>query len=161
MTFFIVDVNAKRVVHVAVTRAPTQAWTAQQLRNATPFGQGPQFILRDRDDKFGVVFDRVARGAGVRVLRTAIQAPLMNSVCERFLGSLRRECLDHVMILGEAHLRHVLAAYALSYFNTARPHQGIGQQIPISGERLRTRFTGSVTAIPVLRGLHHDYRAAA
>jgi len=159
--FFIVDVNAKRVVHVAVTRAPTQAWTAQQLRNATPFGQGPEFILRDRDDKFGVVFDRVARGAGVRVLRAAIQAPLMNSVCERFLGSVRRECLDHLMILGEAHLQHVLADYALSYFNTARPHQGIGQQIPVSGEHLRARFTGSVTAISVLGGLHHDYRAAA
>jgi putative transposase len=150
--FFIVDVNAKRVVHVAVTRAPTQAWTAQQLRNATPFGQGPEFIIRDRDDKFGAVFDRVAQGAGIRILRTAIQAPLMNSVCERFLGSVRRECLDHVMILGEAHLQHVLAEYALSYFNTARPHQGIGQQIPVSGERLQTRFTGSVTAIPCSAG---------
>jgi integrase-like protein len=80
----------------------------------------------------------------------------MNSVCERFLGSVRRECLDHVMILGEAHLQHVLAEYAPSYFNTARPHQGIGQQIPVSGERHRSRFTGSVTAIPVLSGLHHD-----
>ena len=85
----------------------------------------------------------------------------MNSVCERFLGSVRRECLDHVLVLGEAHLQHVLADYALSYFNTARPHQGIGQRIPVSGERLRARFTGSVTAIPVLGGLHNDYRAAA
>jgi transposase InsO family protein len=159
--FFIIDVNAKRVVHAAVTRAPTQAWTAQQLRNATPFGQGPKFIVRDRDEKFGAVFDRVATGAGIRVLRTAIQAPLMNSVCERFLGSVRRECLDHVVILGEAHLQHVLAEYALRYFNTARPHQGIGQRIPVSGERGRTRCAGSVTAIPVLGGLHHDYRAAA
>jgi putative transposase len=89
--FFIVDVNAKRAVHVAVTRPPTQAWTAQQLRNATPFGVGSQFIIRDRDDKFGAVFDRVAKGAGIRVLRTAVPAPLMNSVCERFLGSVRRE----------------------------------------------------------------------
>ena len=129
--FFIVDVNAKRVVQLSVTRAPTQAWTAQQLRNATPFGHGPQFIIRDRDDKFSAVFDRVATGAGMRVLRTAVQAPLMNSVCERFLGSVRRECLDHVIILSEAHLRHVLAEYALSYFNAARPHQGIGQQIPV------------------------------
>jgi putative transposase len=85
----------------------------------------------------------------------------MNSVCERFLGSVRRECLDHVVILGEAHLQHVLVEYALSYFNTARPHQGIGQQIPVSGERVRTRFASSVTAIPVLGGLHRDYRAAA
>jgi putative transposase len=159
--FFIVDVNAKRVVHVAVTRAPTQAWTAQQLRNATPFGRGPQFIIRDRDDKFSAVFDRVAKGTGIRVLRTAVQAPLMNSVCERFLGSVRRECLDHVIVLGEAHLRHVLAEYAVDYFNMARPHQGIRQQIPVPSERARARFAGSVMGLPVLGGLHHDYRAAA
>jgi len=106
--FFIVDVNAKRVVQVSVTRAPTQAWTAQRIRNATPFGCGPQFIIRDRDDKFGAGFDRVAAGAGARVVRTAVRAPLMNAVCERFLGSVRRECLDHVIILSEWHLRHVL-----------------------------------------------------
>jgi len=159
--FFIVDVNAKRVVHVAVARAPTQAWTAQQLCNATPFGQGPQFIIRDRDDRFSAVFDRVAKGTGIRVLRTAVQAPLMNSVCERFLGSVRRECLDHVIVLGEAHLRHVLAEYAVDYFNVARPHQGIRQQIPVPDERARARFDGSVMGLPVLGGLHHDYRAAA
>jgi hypothetical protein len=72
--FFIIDVNSRRVVHVAVTRAPTRQWTAQQLRNATPFGQGPRFLIRDRDDKFGPVFDRVAKGAGTSVLRTAVQA---------------------------------------------------------------------------------------
>ena len=159
--FSIVDVNAKRVVHVAVTRAATQAWTAQQLRNATPFGQGPQFIIRDRDEKFSAVFDRAAKGIGIRVLRTAVQAPLMNSVCERFLGSVRRECLDHVIVLGEAHLRHVLAEYAVDYFNMARPHQGIRQQIPVPGERARARSDGSVIGLPMLGGLHHDYRAAA
>jgi len=159
--FLIVDVNTRRVVHVAVTRAPTRQWTAQQLRNATPFGQGPRFLLRDRDDKFGPVFDRVARGAGTRVVRTAVQAPLMNSVCERFLGSVRRECLDHMIILSETHLQRVLADYALNYFNTARPHQGIGQRIPVPGERVLARSVGSITALPVLGGLHHDYRAAA
>ena len=66
-----------------------------------------------------------------------------------------------MLILGEAHLQHVLAEYALSYFNTARPHQGIGQQVPVAGERGRARFAGSVMAIPVLGGLHHNYRAAA
>ncbi len=82
--FFIVDVNARRVVQVAVRRAPTRQWTAQLLRNATPFGQGPRFLIRDRDDKFGPVFDRVAKGAGTSVVRTAVEAPLMNSLCERF-----------------------------------------------------------------------------
>jgi transposase InsO family protein len=159
--FFIVDVNAKDVVHVAVTRAPTQTWTAQQLRNATPFGHARQFLIRDRDDKFGEVFDRVAAGAGARVVRTAVRAPQMNAVCERFLGSVRRECLDHIIILSEAHLRHVLAEYSLRYFNTARPHQGIGQRIPVSGERAPSPLACMVTAIPLLGALHHDYRAAA
>jgi transposase InsO family protein len=159
--FFIVDVNARRVVLVAVTRDPTPAWTAQQLRNATPFGRGPQFIIRDRDGKFGAVFDRVAAGAGARGVRTAVRAPLMNAICERFLGSVRRECLDHIIILSEAHLRHVLAEYSLSYFNTARPHQGIAQRTPVPGEPAPARLASSITEIPVLGGLHHDYRAAA
>ena len=111
-----------------MTRAPTRQWTAQQLRNATPFGQGPKFLIRDRDDNFGADF-------GIRVLRTAVQAPLMNSVCERFLGSVRRECLDHLIILSEPQLQQVLAEYALSYFNTVRPHQGIGQRLPLPGGR--------------------------
>jgi putative transposase len=85
----------------------------------------------------------------------------MNSVCERFLGSVRRECLDHLIILLERQLQHVLADYALNYFNTARPHQGIGQRIPVPDEPVQAQVTGSVMAIPVLGGLHHDYRAAA
>jgi len=159
-SFFIIDVNSKRVVHVAVTRVPTQQWTAQQLRNATPFGEGPRFLIRDRDGKYGAVFDRVARGAGLRVVKTAVEAPLMNSVCERFLGSVRRECLDHVIILGERHLVHVLREYA-GYFNDARPHQGLRQQTPVATARVPFARTGTVTAIPVIGGLHHDYRAAA
>ena len=129
--FFVIDINSKRVVHVGVTRAPTAEWTAQQLRNITPFGEGPQFIIRDNDNKFGAEFDRVAKGAGMKVLRTAIQAPLMNSVCERFLGSARRECLDHVIILGCRRMMHVLEQFGLHDFNTSRPHQGIVQQIPV------------------------------
>jgi transposase InsO family protein len=159
--FFIVDVNAKRVVHVAVTRHPTQQWTAQQLREATPFGSGPKLIIRDRDDKYGAVFDRVAKGAGIRVLKTAVRTPLMNAVCERFLGSVRRECLDHLIVLGDRHLEHILRAYALGYFNRARPHQGIGQRIPDVGERTPPPRTGEVVSVPLLGGLHHDYRVAA
>jgi putative transposase len=128
--FFIVDINAKQVVHVGVTWHPTARWTAQQMRDSTPFGAASQFIVRDNDGKFGADFDRAAKGAGVRVLRTAVQAPLMNSVCERFLGSVRRECLDHAIVLGERHLSQVLKEYCFRYFNTARPHQGIGQRVP-------------------------------
>jgi transposase InsO family protein len=109
--FFIIDINTKRVVHVGVTRGPSEKWTAQQLRNATPFGQEPQFIIRDRDDNYGPDFDRAAEGAGIRVIRTAVKAPLMNATMERYIGSTRREALDHIIILGERHLRFVLSEY--------------------------------------------------
>jgi transposase InsO family protein len=92
--FFIVDINAKQVVHVCVTRHPTAQWTAQQIREATPFGVGPEFIIRDNDGKFGADFDRAAKGAGISVLRTAVQAPLMNSVCERLLGEIVGQLVD-------------------------------------------------------------------
>ncbi len=127
--FFIIEVNTRRGVHVSATRRPTRTWTAQQLRNATPFGQGPDIVLRDRDDKFGPEFDRVVKGAGGRVVRTAVRASLMNAYCERFRGSVRRECLDQIIVLGERHLSSVLREYAFDYFNMARPHQGIGQSV--------------------------------
>ena len=104
----------------AVTRHPTAQWTAQQMREATPFGVGPEFIIRDNDGKFGADFDRAAKGAGIRVLRTAVQAPLMNSVCERFLGSVRRDCLDHVIALGERHLSQRAQGVLLSGISTPR-----------------------------------------
>jgi transposase InsO family protein len=126
----------------------------------TPFGKGPEFILRDRDDKFGATFDRVARGAGIRVLKTAVRAPLMNSTCERFLGSARRECLDHVIILGEAHLKAVLSEY-VAHFNRGRPHQGLEQQVPVPQSDADCNADGTIVAVPVLGGLHHEYRRAA
>jgi transposase InsO family protein len=159
--FFIVDLHEKRVVHIRVTRAPTEAGTAQQLRQTTPFGECAQVIIRDRDAKFGGEFDRVARGAGMRVVKTAVRTPDMNAVCKRFLGSVRRECLDHVLILSEGHLERVLREYALSYFNTARPHQGLGQRVPVASERNSYAPGAMVIASPVLGGLHHDYRVAA
>jgi transposase InsO family protein len=159
--FFIVDVNTKRVVHVGVTRAPTEEWTAQQLREVTPFGRGPQSLIRDGDTKYGAAFDRVAEGASIEVVQIAPCAPRMNSVCERYIGGVRRECLDHVIILGEDHLRSVLSEYAKGYFNAARPHQGIGQRIPSGKRTITSDATGKIAAFPVLNGLHHDYRRAA
>jgi transposase InsO family protein len=157
--FFMVDVNTRHVVHVAVTRNPTESWTAQQMRNAT-FGSGPQVLVRDRDSKFGPDFDRAAKGAGVRVVKTAFRATNMNAICERFLGSVRRECLDRVIILGDTHLRSVLREY-VTYFNSSRPHQGLGQHVPIPDKTDGPRKSGAVVVLPVLSGLHHDYRRAA
>jgi putative transposase len=157
--FFIVEHASRRVVQVGVTRAPSDAWVAQQLRNATPNGEGPRFLLRDRDSKFGKHFDRAATGVGIRVIRTPVQAPRANAVCERFLGSVRRECLDHVLVLGDRHLEHVLAEY-VRYFNAERPHQGLAQQIP-TGAAKPANTNGRVVETPVLQGLHHAYRRAA
>ena len=133
----------------------------QQLREATEWGKGPRFLIRHNDDKFGSSFDAVAEGTGITVLRTPIRAPNANAVCERFLRSVRRECLDHVIILGEQHLRTILGRYC-HYFNGARPHQGIGQRVPNRppAEGRRTE-SGAVREIPILGGLHHEYRLAA
>ena len=149
------------MTHVGVTRGPSEKWTAQQLRNATPLGRGPQFIIRDRDDKFGAEFDRVAKGVGTKVIRTAVKAALMNATMERYVGSARREVLDHVIILGERHMKSVLDEYSFRYFNTSRPHQGLDQRIPVPASREACRDASKVIAMPVLGGLHHDYRAAA
>jgi transposase InsO family protein len=159
--FFIVDIHSRRVVHVGMTRAPTAEWTAQQLQEATPFGVGPDILVRDRDDKYTAVFDRVAKGAGIRIVRAAVRAPLMNAVVDRFLGSVRRECLDHIILLGEHHLEHVLREYAYRYFNSARPHQGLGQRVPVPGARAPYDGHRQIIGTPVLGGLHHDYCVAA
>ncbi len=159
--FFIVDLSSRRVVHVGVTRHPTDAWVAQQLRQATPFDTAPRFLIRDNDAKFGAQFARVAAGSRIEVLRTPVRAPRANAICERFLGSVRRECLDHLLILHERQLLRVLRAYC-AHFNRARPHQGIGQAIPIGGETAGIVLPAvPIVSIPVLGGLHHDYRRAA
>ncbi len=157
--FFLIELASRRVVHVGVTRSPSCAWVTQQLREATAWGAGPRFLIRDNDDKFGRRFDLVAEGTGIKILRTPIRAPNANAVCERFLCSVRAECLDHVVILGEDHLRSLLREYC-AYFNDARPHQGIGQRVPNAPPE-GLAVGASVVEIPVLGGLHHAYRLAA
>jgi putative transposase len=160
--FFIIELGSRRVVQVGVTRSPGDAWVAQQLRDATPFGEGPRFLICDNDDKYGVEFSRVAAGAGIRLLRTPFAAPKANAICERLIGSVRRECLDHVLILSERQLRHLTREY-VDFYNQARPHQGLNQRIP-APVLIPEHSVGAsqrVEAIPVLGGLHHDYRRVA
>src|SRR5438876_5514452 len=99
--FFIVELQSRKVIHVGVTRSPTDAWVAQQLREATPYGQAPKYLIRDNDSKFGSCFARVATTSAIKVLKTPYQAPRANAICERFLRSVRQECLDHLLILRE------------------------------------------------------------
>jgi len=147
--FFLVELGSRRVVHVGVTRHPTDAWVAQQLREATPHGACPRLLVRDNDAKYG---PRCAQ----------LAAPRANAVAERFLRSVRRECLDHVLLLDEAHLRRVLGEDVASY-NQARPHQGLGQRVPGAGVSPgpARHAAGHIVAIPVLGGLHHTYVRAA
>ena len=161
--FFIVELGSRRVVHVGVARHPTDEWVAQQLREATPYGERPRFLLRDNDGKYGARFAQVAEAGGIAAVRTLVRAPRANAIVERFQRSVRRECLDHLLLLGEGHLRRVLGEY-VAYFNGDRPHQGCGQRVPLSDgvpESARHGGAGGVIASPVLGGLHHAYRRAA
>jgi putative transposase len=160
--FFIIELKSRKVIHVGVTRSPTDAWTAQQLREVTPYGQTPKYLIRDHDSKFGPCFARVAATSTIEILTTPYHAPRANAICERFLGSVRRECLDHLLVLSEKQLHRVLRAY-VAYFNWARPHQGIHQQVP---EREVTCVPSAqpderIISVPVLGGLHYEYRRVA
>src|SRR5215472_9436257 len=132
------------------------------LREATPYGQASKYLIRDNDSKFGSCFTRMATTSSIKILKTPVHAPRANAICERFLRSVRQECLDHVLILEEKQLQRMLKAY-VAYFNQARPHQGIGQQIPEpSRSAISAQHAGEkVIALPVMGGLHHDYLWAA
>jgi putative transposase len=114
--FFLIELGSRRVVHFGVTRSPTEEWAAQQLREATPFGEEPKYLIRDNDNKFGTMFDRVSKGTGIDVLRIPYRATQANAICERFLGSVRRECLNRLLIFGERQLYRMVQEY-VEYFN--------------------------------------------
>ena len=155
------DTHQDPIGLMGISRDITELKRAEQLREATPWGDGPRFLIRDNDDKYGDAFDRVADGSGIEVLPTPYQAPKANAICERFLGSVRRECLDFFLILSERHLYRTMKEYQ-AYFNHARPHQGINQQIRCPGEQSEQEATrGEIISRSVLGGLHHDYQRQA
>jgi hypothetical protein len=159
--FVIVHHESRRVVHVGITDHPTDEWITQQVRDATLFEEKPKFLICDNDRKHGPMFERVVHASGIEVIHTPYEAPRANAILERFVGSLRRECLDHMLVIGELQLMRVLKE-CVSYFNPTRPHQGIAQHTP--APRLSPpgeSRAGTVVAFPVLNGLHHDYRWAA
>jgi len=160
--FFIIELKSRKVIHVGVTRSPSDAWVAQQFREATPFGLAPKYLIRDNDNKFGPCFARVAKTSSIKILKTPYHAPRANAICERFMRSVRQECLDHLLILQEKQLECMLKSYVV-YFNQARPHQGMAQHIPEPSRSALSAHQADeqVIARPVMGGLHHDYRWAA
>jgi putative transposase len=160
--FFIIEHSSRRVVHFAVTRSPSDAWVAQQIREATPFGTAPRCLICDNDDKYGLLFERAVAGVHIELLHTPYHAPKANALCERFLGTVRRDCLDHVVLVGLGHARRLVGEY-VTFYNHRRPHQGIDQHLPepLPLPPPPDQARRQVIGLPVLHGLHHDYHWAA
>jgi putative transposase len=148
----------RRVVHVAVTDHPTAAWTAQQLREACPWDEAPRYLLRDRDHAFSR-WAETAKTMGIDEVLTAPRSPWQNAYLERFVGSVRRECLDHVIVCNRRGLRHVLNAY-VEYYLHSRTHLALEKDAPTS-RPVSPPADGGVVAIPPLGGLHHRYQRRA
>ena len=158
--FVILSHDRRRILHFNVTAHPTAAWAAQQIREAFPGdGTEPRYLLRDRDGAYGDEFRRVVRAIGIREILTAPESPWQNPYAERVIGSIRRECLDHLIILGERHLRSILSDY-VNYYNVSRPHLSLERNAPVP-RSVEPSTLGSVVAVPQVGGLHHLYTRAA
>jgi putative transposase len=149
----------RRVVHLAITEHPTAAWTAQQIIEAFPDDRAPRWLVRDRDAIYGEVFRRRVAGMRISEVVSAPSSPWQNPYVERLIGSLRRECLDHVIILSQRHLRRVLARY-VSYYHGARTHLSLEKDAP-TPRRVQAATEGRVVAFAEVGGLHHRYERRA
>jgi putative transposase len=148
----------RRVVHIAVTDHPTAAWTAQQLREAFPWNAAPRYLVRDRDSAF-YAWTTTAAAMGIEEILTAPRSPWQNAYAERLIGSIRRECLDHIIVTNARGLRRVLDAY-VAYYLKSRTHLSLSKDAPVS-RAVVTPDDGKIVAIPHLGGLHHRYERCA
>ncbi len=162
--FFIIHHASREVVHVRTTCHPTSEWTGRQVLEACGWDRAPpRFLIHDRDSRYGTSFDLRLKALGTRSVRTPFRSPQANAIAERWVRSVRTECLDHVLILNERQLRCVLVEY-VAYFNRWRPHRSLGQQAPCAQAPPSRGPNGKedeVIARPVLGGLHHVYDLAA
>ena len=150
--------DRRRIRHVAVTAHPTAAWTAQQLREAFPWDEAPRFLIHDRDHAFERVAT-TAKAMGIEEVLTAPHAPWQNAFVERFIGSARRECLDHVIVFSEAGLQRLMMLYC-SYHDRSRTHLSLDKDTPIP-RPVMPPGDGDIVAIPEVGGLHHRYERRA
>jgi transposase InsO family protein len=138
---------------INVTAHPTAEWLAHQLTEAFPRNEAPRYLIRDRDAVYGHAFLKRVRAMGIRDRPIAARHPWQNGYAERVIGSIRRECLDHTIVFGEAHLRHILNGYA-SYYNDLRTHLSLAKDAPNSRA---VQSSGDIIERPILGGLHHYY----
>src|SRR6202790_1199504 len=151
--FVIVRVHCRELVWINVTTNPTAEWVARQITDAFPWDEAPRHLIRDRDRIYGSVVTRRLRAMGIRDKPTAPASPWQNGFVERLIGSIRRECVDHIIIFGEAHLRRILKSYA-DYYNSVRTHRSLNKDAPVSRPVQRT---GVISSRAILGGLHHHY----
>lgn len=157
---FIVLLHGRRkIVHFNVTTNPTAQWAAQQIIEAFPDDTSPRYLLRDRDSIYGAEFRSRVKGMQIDEVVTAPHSPFQNPYAERVIGSIRRECLDHLIVLNEDHLRRILRSY-FNYYHDSRPHQSLERNSPFPRE-IEPPSQGKIIAIPQVGGLHHRYRRAA
>ena len=153
--FFVLSLERRRVLHFNVTRHPTAAWTTQQVVEACAFDLPGRFLIRDNDKIYGAYFQSRADGLGLEQIRTAFRSPWQNGFAERWIGSLRRDCLDHIIAANERQLRRVIRSY-VDYYHKDRTHLGLEKDTP-EGRSVELREAGEVVAIPRVGGLHHRY----
>jgi transposase InsO family protein len=151
--------DRRRIVHFDVTRNPTQVWLARQMTEAFPWDTAPRYLLRDRDASYGQAFRVRLQAMGIKELVTAPRSPWQNAYAERVIGSVRRECLDHVIIFGERHLRDVLSSY-FQYYNKTRTHLSLNKDCPES-RPIHPLTAGKIIPFPEVGGLHHRYERRA
>src|SRR3989454_2782517 len=151
--FLVLGHGRRQLLWFAVTRHPTAEWLAQQIVEAFPWGTAPTYLVRDNDRAYGQAFTNRVRAMGIRDRPISPRSPWQNPYAERLIGTLRRDCLDHVLIFGERHLRGVLTLYSL-YYNETRTHLGLGKDAPLGRAVERS---GAIITTPILSGLHHRY----
>jgi transposase InsO family protein len=145
----------RRLVHFNVTEHPTAEWTARQLLEAGGHEEAPRYLIRDRDQVYGDRFCRQAKALGIREVVIAPRSPWQNGHAERVIGSIRRECLDHVVVMGERHLREILSQY-VDYYNRTRTHLSLGKDAP-KPRSVQPPAQGRVVEVSRVGGLHHEY----
>jgi transposase InsO family protein len=143
----------RHILWFGVTAHPTAEWIANQITQACNWEQAPRYLIRDRDKAYGEIFISRLRSMGIRDRPTSPRSPWQNGYVERLIGLIRRECIDHIIVLGERHLRHVLQSY-MKYYNKVRTHLSLDKDAPVSRTIERT---GHILCLPVLGGLHHQY----